>query len=162
LVGDVPFAVPLHGVLRRVDRLVGVVDLEPISFRETDRRQRCVHLLDGVDRAFDPSGHVAGHVGHRLQVLVIPAAFLGREARGGAARAAGGRRRAPRRAPPPPGAAGRRARGRGPAGAPAPPPPPPPPPPARPPPPPGVQDPAMAAIAATSVADTPATAALSP
>ena len=71
LVGDVPLAVPLHRVGRRVERLFGVVDVEGVAFRQPHRRQRPVHAEDGVDRALDLAGHIGRHVRHRAQVLVI-------------------------------------------------------------------------------------------
>jgi hypothetical protein len=70
---DVPFAVPLHGVLRCIERLGRVEHLQSVALGQRQTRDGLVHVEDGIDGALVLSREIARHVRHGLQVLVIQA-----------------------------------------------------------------------------------------
>ena len=76
LIGDVPFAVPFHGVAVGIGGQRRHVLLDGIAFGRFELVHLGPEFEDGVDRAFHRAGHVAGHIGHRHEVLVIDALVL--------------------------------------------------------------------------------------
>ena len=76
LVGDVPFAVPLHGVPVFEPGLHRRVLLQFVALGQLQLLYRPHHREYGIDGALLPSRHVAHHVDHPLQVLPVDGLVL--------------------------------------------------------------------------------------
>ncbi len=68
-----PFPIPLHGILQRREGLLGDIPFEPVTLGELQSIEDFVHFQDGIEGTLLLSCHIARHIDHGRQVLMVDA-----------------------------------------------------------------------------------------